>query len=504
MSADGSQQRQLTRGLEANALSLQSWAPDSTRLAFDSSGEKGIWIVDVGDFRVQSRRPGESLVAPSWSPNGRWIAVNTFSDTLVMKPNGKLVRRWSGIDGGLRAPSWSPDSRAVAVASDAKDDTVRDIWVGALASGPARRITSGWRYGYSSWAPEWNPAGFATSRLGGRSVEHSIPTDSITESAMSLATTRPVQRLVADGSAVAIGYQRPAPNQGSTVSEIWRPQLRSVVRFRINGSIGFAGERIVWMLGPSPGGGVDFWNVYTATLSEPRIRRYDDTSAWQITRPLSDPVGDSALLTLSSWGPCRISMNPPCAREPKRNGELYLLGAERDDAPYLNGVKTTRIASNSGLLTAIGVDAERILVDHEDGTYELRRSDGSVIRTFRLNAVVVRVVKLQGRELVVRTTSAVEVTNAENGEFLGRWPLPSTDARLEDVQDGIAVFLDGRTITLLRLSDGRTKEIDVPGIGQTLAQLEPSGLFYAYRVDDPKHQGRVRFMPFAQIELAQG
>ncbi len=67
------------------------------------------------------------------------------------------------------------------------------------------------------------------------------------------------------------------------------------------------------------------------------------TGEWGLTRPLSEPLGDGSLTVLSSWGPCRISMNPPCAHEPKRNGELY----------RLNGKRGVRIASSASPLTPL-------------------------------------------------------------------------------------------------------------------------------------------------------
>jgi hypothetical protein len=52
-----------------------------------------------------------------------------------------------------------------------------------------------------------------------------------------------------------------------------------------------------------------------------------------------------------------------------------------------------------------------------------------------------------------------------------------------------------------RLADGRGAVIAAPGAGPVLAQLEASGLFYAYRADDPAFQGRVVFVPFERIPL---
>ena len=183
-------------------------------------------------------------------------------------------------------------------------------------------------------------------------------------------------------------------------------------------------------------------------------------------------------------------MSPPCASEPKKNGQLYRIDGER-------GVT---IISSPGLLTPISVDDGRVLVDHEDGTYDLLRADGSLLRSFSFNAAVVRGIRLEGRDLAVLTTTSLEVTNAETGEFLGRWPVPGENARLDDVQDGLAVLTVGTTIHLLRLKDGRTAAIDIAG-ANVLTQLEPSGLFYAYRVDDSRYPGRVRFVPFDELPL---
>ena len=52
---------------------------------------------------------------------------------------------------------------------------------------------------------------------------------------------------------------------------------------------------------------------------------------------------------------------------------------------------------------------------------------------------------------------------------------------------------------MLRLSDGREKVFVAPAVFPVQAQLEPSGLFYAYPM---RYEGRVRFVPFDQIGLS--
>jgi hypothetical protein len=100
---------------------------------------------------------------------------------------------------------------------------------------------------------------------------------------------------------------------------------------------------------------------------------------------------------------------------------------------------------------------------------------------------------LQGRDLVVLTPTAVEVTDADTGAFLRRWPA-RRDAELADVQDGVALLIAGTRLHLLRLDDGRDRVIDVPGSAPIRAQLEPGALFYSYRVTDSSYPGRVAFV----------
>jgi len=108
---------------------------------------------------------------------------------------------------------------------------------------------------------------------------------------------------------------------------------------------------------------------------------------------------------------------------------------------------------------------------------------------------------LQGSDLVVQTSTAIEVTDAETGAFLRSWPLPAGDARLVDLQNGVAVLTAGADVHLLRLSDGRTSVIRTASTTPVPAQLESSGLFYATTVDDAAYPGRVVHVPWNRLPL---
>ena len=88
------------------------------------------------------------------------------------------------------------------------------------------------------------------------------------------------------------------------------------------------------------------------------------------------------------------------------------------------------------------------------------------------------------------------VYRASTGRIFRRLPLRG---RLADVHDGIAVSVDGRTIHLVQLADGRSASIVVPGRGEVLAQIEWPGLTYAYTVPGSTRPGRLTLVPFAEV-----
>jgi dipeptidyl aminopeptidase/acylaminoacyl peptidase len=483
--SDGTGVRRLTTGL--SVFSTPSWSADGTRLAFYPCCLKGFAIVELSTARL--RTFGKGVLIPSWSPNGKWIALGG-PDVSVIRPDFTGLRRVSSIGTGVGPRSWSPDSRTVAV-TDPGPDFVSDILVVPIDGRAPRRVTAGWRHGYGNYGFEWHPTSASVAKLDGRYVPWATPSDSIAERRL-LRTTRVVERLAADGARVAIAYSGSTQFSAAPV-ELWAPG-GAVTRFRPTGSgargLGLAGERAAWSY-LSTAQSRDGWTLQTATASIPR--------AVAVVRPGPDPffitvtdlVGDGALLVFTRWGPCRLSQSDPCASESKRNGRLF----------RLEGEHVVEIASSTGALTPLSVDAGRILVDHEDGTLEILDSDGRSFRSFQLNASLVRGARLQGRDLVVLTPDAVEVTDAQTGAFLRRWPSPSPDARLMDVQDGIAVLVVAAKVHLLNVWTGVAREIEAPGPGPVNAQLEPSGLFYSYRVDDAKYPGRVAFVPFDDLPL---
>ena len=466
--------------------SPQAWSHDGSRIAA-SIGSGGFAIIELATGRTRVFDGSD----PAWAPNGRWIAASGRRGVWLLRPDGTgggVLASSLLVVGG---PVWSPDSRALAVTDWCCPPNYEgdDVWTISVPGGQTRRVTEGDRYEYPNYGPEWHPTRTGTARLPGRYVSGSIPTDSVLDGEV-LKTTAPIAHLDADDAAVVLG--KVVVRGRACHTEVWQPAQRRVTRFPECGTSPRSQATASSGYGPVGWGDGERWFALTSTLARPRPTTLP--RPWRTGRPLGAPVADGSLAVFALWGPCLLILVPAtCTDESRKPGELY----------RLEGETLVRVTTSPTALTPLSVDAGRILVDHEDGTLELLRPDGISIRTFRLNRSIVRGVRLQGRDLVVLTTNAVELTNAENGEFVRRWPLPSANPRLEDVQNGIAVFVDGRVVTLLRLSDGRRAVIEVPSSQDVLAQIEPSGLFYSYSVEDAAYPGRVAFVASQDLPLTR-
>ena len=91
--------------------------------------------------------------------------------------------------------------------------------------------------------------------------------------------------------------------------------------------------------------------------------------------------------------------------------------------------------------------------------------------------------------------------DADTGALLHEWPLVAAGPRLEDVQNGVAVYVSGLYVYVVRLSDGRS--VALPTLGRNpQAQLEAPGLFYSYTAPAGPLMGRIAFVPFATLKPA--
>lgn len=181
------------------------WSPLGRRLAFRDFvvGEGG----DVVDALKVAWADGSSVHTlsraeaidgvhslPAWSPNGKWLAFNTFNTheshhrLFVIRPDGSHRRQ---LNYGTY-PTWSPNGKLIAFERD------HGIWVIGLTEQRARRISA---YGD---CPTWFPRGKWIAFLANRQEVES-----------KLVTVRPDGRgrrtLATAANCYAFGWAEPSP-----------------------------------------------------------------------------------------------------------------------------------------------------------------------------------------------------------------------------------------------------------------------------------------------------
>lgn len=145
---DGTNARELTRGVNDGWPAWLTWSPDGSRIAFSNLGMEAdagsctlggdatcptdIYVMDANGTSV-SRLTADALGAyqPSWSPDGTQITFvrqvnppdSTLTGIFVMNADGSDVRKIASTTHGSDfAPSWSPDGSEVMYGSIRSED----------------------------------------------------------------------------------------------------------------------------------------------------------------------------------------------------------------------------------------------------------------------------------------------------------------------------------------------------------------------------------------------
>jgi hypothetical protein len=163
---------------------------------------------------------------------------------------------------------------------------------------------------------------------------------------------------------------------------------------------------------------------------------------------------------------------------------------ERQVAPLVRG---------EGAPIAISADAGRFAVLKRNGTIDLRAADGALMGT--VPDTDAAAIALRANHLVVLTrTGRLQVFGTSTQARLHDWAAPAGAAGRVDAQFGVAVLTAGGNVYAVSLETGRQSLVaSVPG--RVLAEIEPSGIAYAYNTGS---QGHLRFVRFAEVERAVG
>jgi hypothetical protein len=319
---------------------------------------------------------------------------------------------------------------------------------------------------------------------------------------------------------------------------VWEPSRRSLVRvgsrkrpcagLSTGESIPYAalaGRRVAWVWD----GGGNFHDVVvkTATVGRPLrsttlvTRNYDAGSG--AGEHAGSLHGDGDLLVYGTWEICEgAEENYPSHPCPPG---IRAFSPHESDVRRVRGTRSARIASDEGELGVLSASGGRVAVLRSDASVAVLTATGTLVKTFPFSRGELRGATLDGRRLVVLRRSAgrhtIDANDVLTGTRVSRriappgpasdrrcWPVlsqplcrvPYARLRLADSESGIAVYVVGREIHLLRMADGAETVVRPPaGRGSVEAQLERSGLFYTYRVADATLPGRVAFIPYGEV-----
>jgi hypothetical protein len=334
----------------------------------------------------------------------------------------------------------------------------------------------------------------------------------------------PVSELAADGGRVAILVRTETGSCARDRVAVWAPATRSFVPIGASAcvgststgaglfSVGLAGTRVAYV--QFAGGNTRELRLRLASVGSPRAVTVasasfgvDEVQGTEIGRV----AGDGSLLAFDWWSQCL-----PCAAPIAPLGSIFRvvssggaacpsagLGALPRCRPVVSAADSLRLLAVGGGLVAMR-SGDDVAVRALDGTV-LYSGAFAGLRAARIDARVLVVLTRVG------TQSSLWTVDLSSGQRSGPWILPAARSagddvcgdpggcrpaalRLADYRGGIAVYVLGRVVHLLRLADRSDVAIRAPGAGPVHAQLEPSGLFYSYSPVGNPSRGRVVFV----------
>ncbi|ODN44108.1 Tol-Pal system beta propeller repeat protein TolB [Piscirickettsia litoralis] len=129
-------------------------------------------VADADGYNPRSLlKQSQPIMAPTWSPDGHYLAYVSFEDKTMSIWISDLVtgkrRKVSSVDGINSAPAWSPDGGRLALALSKAGSAETNIYVINLNTGKRKQITRGYAINTSpAWAPDGKSLIFTSNRGG--------------------------------------------------------------------------------------------------------------------------------------------------------------------------------------------------------------------------------------------------------------------------------------------------------------------------------------------------
>jgi hypothetical protein len=345
-----------------------------------------------------------------------------------------------------------------------------------------------------------------------------------------------VAHIAADGARVAVVTEFSKENQCDRVV-VWNPSKRTNTQFitRVNcesgginaiPEIALAGKRVAWL--EAQGGNSLELTLLSRVLGHGTTKTID--SAYNGNGAEGSPDGsylknvlsDGALLAFNHWSVCTaypagsdVDPSESQCEFPAPGTKTVLFYSAQKLLKVING-KRVKIASApdvqaEGLktmsLTVVAVNAGRIATQQPDGSVTIYSAAGGALKKISIPTGKFSGFALEGSQLATFRDDKLELYDVDSGALAKTIPL-AAGSKLRDLQNGLIVYVSGRKIRVLRLSDGKKLTFSPPGKGAVDAQIERSGLFYSYntrseqylgRTNSSESPGRVVFVPFSTL-----
>jgi hypothetical protein len=323
----------------------------------------------------------------------------------------------------------------------------------------------------------------------------------------------PVTAIAADGPRVAIAVRSPGGcdhvvvwTAPGTASQTYAAKT-SCAGSAVHGitEIAIAGNRVEWVA--TEGGNLLDMTLEAATLGRPGVSTvaFGENQAGAEGGVDGDWIGrlygDGTLLVYNTWRECTLSRpegSAPCGQGLLSGGTVYT----NQKLWKLVGLTKARIRSGEDAFEVVAVDGGRVALQGvRDGSVIVVDSHGRRLTSGAITGSTTSGTAMQGTQVVTLHGTTMQVWDASSGHLNGSVTLPAGTGAplLRDVQNGIAVYLRGRAVHVVRLADSKQAAFAVPGRRAVDAQIEAPGLFYAYNATSGSSRGRVVFVPWADL-----